>query len=231
MIRRLTNSVARAVRQKETPSGLSDVLARLTIGVAAGLRRVPSYLLLRELVRDPGAVGTICSSSEPLAERMAAWVDPQQEGWIIELGGGTGAITAALLKRGIGADQLIVIEKSKLLAQHLRERFPGICIIHGDAADIHTITSGGEAAAAVVSGLPMHSLSADVVSKISNACVMALGKNGRLVQFTYWPRIASAWPAAGLLRVACETVWNNLPPARVEVFTRSDLCHASGHRQ
>lgn len=47
---------------------------------------------------------------------MAAWVDPEQEGWVIELGGGTGAITAALLQHGIGVNRLIVIEKSKRLA-------------------------------------------------------------------------------------------------------------------
>ena len=230
MFRRLANSLARAMRRNEAQSRLADVLVRLNHEVTDGLLRIPTYLLLHELIRDPSAVGTICSSSEPLAERMAAWVDPEQPGWIVELGGGTGAITATLLKRGAGAEKLIVIERSTLLARHLRERFPGVRVLHGDAAEIRTITNAGMQVAAVVSSLPMHSLSAEVVARITGACAMALGENGRLIQFTYWPRTASAWPAAGLLRIASETVWSNLPPARVEVFTHSGPRHATAER-
>ncbi|OIR00857.1 ribosomal RNA small subunit methyltransferase A [mine drainage metagenome] len=185
------------------------------------LLRVPAYLLFRELIRDPAAIGAICSSSASLARRMATWVDPKQEGWVIELGGGTGAITAALLQHGVAVDKLIVIEKSKRLARHLRARFRGIHVFQGDAADIGTITKGGLAVAAVVSGLPLRSMPADAVSRVTTACAMTLGPKGRLIQFTYWPRTPSAWLTAGLSQAASEMVWGNLPPARVEVFTHS----------
>ncbi|HUW36220.1 MAG TPA: hypothetical protein VMV91_02720 [Rhodocyclaceae bacterium] len=188
------------------------------------LLRVPAYLLFRELIRDPGAIGAICSSSASLARRMAAWVDPEQEGWVIELGGGTGAITAALLQHGVAVDRLIVIEKSKRLARHLRARFRGIHIFQGDAADIGTIAKGDLAVAAVVSGLPLRSMPPDVVRRVTSGCALALGPKGRLIQFTYWPRTPSAWLAAGLTQAASEMVWGNLPPARVEVFTHSGIC-------
>ncbi len=184
------------------------------------LQRIPAYLLLRELIRDPAAIGAICSSSTSLANRMAAWVDPEQEGWVIELGGGTGAITAALLRHGVAVDRLIVIEKSKRLAKHLRARFPGIHILQGDAADIGAISKGD--VAAVVSGLPLRSMPPDAVSRVTTACATTLGAKGRLIQFTYWPRPPSPWLSAGLIQAASDMVWRNLPPARVEVFTHSN---------
>ena len=191
---------------------------------AAQRRSIPSYLLLRELIRDPAGMGAICSSSALLAERMAAWVDAEQEGWVIELGGGTGAITAALLQHGIAAGRLIVIEKSKRLARHLRTRFPSIRILHGDAADIGMMTKGGMVVTAVVSGLPLRSMPSDVVRNITTACALALGPKGRLIQFTYWPRTPSAWVTAGLIQAASQMVWINLPPARIEVFTHPAIC-------
>lgn len=192
--------------------------------MSKALQRLPAYLLLRELVRDPAAVGAICSSSPALAKRMAAWVDPAEEGWVIELGGGTGAITAALLQHGVAVDRLIVIEKSKRLARHLRARFPGIHILQGDAADIGMMTKGDLVVTSVVSGLPLRSMPSDTVRKVTRACALALGPKGRLIQFTYWPRTPSPWLAAGLIHAASDMVWGNLPPARVEVFTHPGIC-------
>ena len=189
--------------------------------VGNALMRVPAYLLFRELIRDPAAIGAICSSSTALANRMAAWVDPAAEGWVIELGGGTGAITAALLRHGVAVNRLIVIEKSRRLARHLCARFPGIRILQGDAADIGALSKGDLPVAAVVSGLPLRSMPAAAVRRVTEACALALGPEGRLIQFTYRVRAPSAWLAAGLNQAASEMVWSNLPPARVEVFTHS----------
>ena len=189
-------------------------------------RFLPSYLLLRELIRDPAGIGAICSSSTFLAERMAAWVDVEQEGWVIELGGGTGAITAALLHHGVAPGRLIVIEKSKRLARHLCSRFPGIHILHGDAADIGMMAKGGMVVTAVVSSLPLRSMPSDLVRNITNACALALGPKGRLIQFTYWSCTPSPWVTAGLIQSDSQMVWINLPPAQIEIFTHpAASCH------
>src|SRR5450759_3446546 len=223
MLRRIMSPVSRAVRKKKAESPLTSSIVGLNKVAVNTLLRVPAYLLLRELIRDPSSIGAICASSALLANLMAAWIDPEQEGWVIELGGGTGAITAALLQRGLASDKLIVIEKSERLVQHLRKRFPDVRILQGDAANIGMATKECLDVSAVVSGLPLHSLPPDVVHKITNACALVLGHKGRLVQFTYWPRAASAWLDAGLILAASEMVWINLPPARVEVFTHSSI--------
>ena len=54
---------------------------------------------------------------------MAARVDTARTGLVVELGGGTGVITAALLARGVAPERLVVVEQSPALAAHLRQRF------------------------------------------------------------------------------------------------------------
>ena len=179
----------------------------------------PHFLLLRELLRAPQAIGAICSSSQKLADRMAACVDGDEDKWVIELGGGTGAITQALLRRGIPANRLIVIEKSARLASHLSRRFPDVRIVQSDAADSTQVITKGMQVRAIVSGLPLRSLAAQAVDDITRAWAEILEEEGRVIQFTYAHYGESPWLRAGLIKAASKTVWANIPPARVEVFT------------
>ena len=55
---------------------------------------------------------------------------------MLELGPGTGAVTEALLKRGLREDRLVAIERNPNLAQLLRETFPRAQIITGDAWEL-----------------------------------------------------------------------------------------------
>ena len=175
-------------------------------------------LFLRELRRDPKSIGAICSSSDRLGTRMARHIELQEDGCVVELGGGTGAITQALLSRGVLAKQLIVVEKSRALAAHLCHRFPKVRVVHGDAADMETLLKGSLPVKAIVSGLPLRSLSRGAVTGITAACLKMLHPDGRLIQFTYAPGGISPWLRAGLKKLGSETVWTNLPPARIDVF-------------
>lgn len=219
MLNRITNRVLRSFNPDAPASQCANVPEQSSMTPAKLRPRAPNLLLLGELLRTPKAIGAVCSSSQRLANRMAAWIDVRQEGWVIELGGGTGAITAALLRHGVAADKLIVIEKSARLASHLSNRFPGIRVVHSDAADIAVMLKRGMPVKAVVSGLPLRSLPMDAVNNITNACAQTLSEKGCVIQFTYAPFGTSPWLAAGLKKTASETVWANIPPAWVEIFT------------
>lgn len=101
---------------------------------------------------------------------MAQWVEAAADGCVVELGGGTGAVTAALLRSGVPCDRLIVIERSSHFVRHLRRRFPDVRIVHGDAADVDIAADGALPVKAIVSGLPLRCLPADEVKKIVRAC-------------------------------------------------------------
>jgi phospholipid N-methyltransferase len=206
--------------------------ARLAVRVAqVGVARVrravagsPQSLFLRELVAQPGSVGAICASSPRLAARMASHVDPAA-GLVVELGGGTGVITSALLARGVAPERLAVIEQSGALAALLARRFPQVRVIHGDAADLAQWHAQGRLPGGarqvidfIVSGLPLRSIARPARHRIVQAGAQALAPEGRLLQFTYALRGPSPWQSAGLMRLHSERVIANLPPARVDVL-------------
>ncbi|HEV2651320.1 MAG TPA: hypothetical protein VGU69_08680, partial [Rhizomicrobium sp.] len=56
---------------------------------------------LRRLVANPSGVSSVFPSIPALARAIAAQVDPSIPGTVLELGPGTGAVTRALLARGI----------------------------------------------------------------------------------------------------------------------------------
>ncbi len=184
--------------------------------------RSPRSLFLRELVNQPKSVGAICASSPNLAARMAARVDlTAGDAWVVELGGGTGVITAALLERGVPAARLVVVEQSARLVAHLRQRFAGVTVLHGDAAELPMLLgqSGcGPRVGHIVSGLPLLSIPAPIRQRILQAGAKVLAPDGRLLQFTYALKGGSPWQDAGLVCQHRERVLANLPPARIDVL-------------
>jgi phosphatidylethanolamine/phosphatidyl-N-methylethanolamine N-methyltransferase len=177
-------------------------------------------VLLKEILKAPRQIGAVCPSSTRLANRIAQQIDASSEGFVVELGGGTGVVTESLLKRGIAANRLIVVEKSAELATHLSKRFPDVRVMHADAADVASILSHVSFVKTVVSCLPLRSLPVDQVRKISHAWAQSLDENGDVIQFTYAPFTANAWMCAGLRRRSRSIEWGNLPPAAVEVFSK-----------
>lgn len=156
---------------------------------------------------------------------MAAEIDPAAAGAVVELGGGTGSITAALLRRGIAPHNLIVIEREPSLCKIMRERFPDIQVICGDARELRQLlaTAGIGPVQAVVSGLPLLSLSKTVEHDILRQCFLVLPPEGFMVQFTYVPRPpVTRSVAADLNLKATRTSWvlENFPPASVWVYRR-----------
>lgn len=85
------------------------------------VRHLPIYIFVKELVANPRNIGAACPSSKKLADSIASLVSPPQDGYVVELGAGTGVVTAALLRRGISPERLIVVEKSKHLANMLKK--------------------------------------------------------------------------------------------------------------
>ncbi|MHA3902721.1 class I SAM-dependent methyltransferase [Castellaniella sp. WN] len=193
--------------------------------MAWAIRAAPAGLFLRELLEAPAGVGAVWPSSARLARGMAAWIDPRGEGLVVELGAGTGVVTRALLDRGVPADRLRVVERSPAFVRHLRQRFPELAILQGDAArlsDVLCESAAGRPVGAVVSSLPLRSLAPDVVSAVLGQCRSLLPPGCPLVQFTYAPRgLPDAGLSDGFVVRGDQIVWTNLPPARVIVLERA----------
>ena len=83
-----------------------------------------SSLFLREWLANPQRTGAVAPSSPKLAAAMARWLPSDPESYVLELGPGTGAVTQALIERGLREERLVAIEKNPKLARLLRQRFP-----------------------------------------------------------------------------------------------------------
>ena len=82
-----------------------------------------------ELIANPAQMGAWLPSSRVLSKAIASQVNLRSSGYVLELGGGTGAVTRALLKHGVSPEKLIVIERSNAMVRHLRQKFPQVRVI------------------------------------------------------------------------------------------------------
>ncbi len=181
-------------------------------------------LFIKALRSGPQTVGAACPSSRHLADYMAAQAVTSDDGYIVELGGGTGVVTAALLAHGLDPRRLIVVEKSSLLSAHLRARFPQITVLEGDAAQLAALLGHrAKRVSAVVSSLPLKSLPKTTVHRIGSELEMILPKGATFIQFTYSLRCQAVDWAQDLTCLHSRTIWRNVPPARVNVFAWGGL--------
>lgn len=179
-------------------------------------------LFTREVWANPRAMGAACPSAPALASCMASRVPLDRDGLIVELGGGTGAVTAALLKKGVPPWKLVVVERSPTLANHLRQRFPQLRVVQGDAAQLTQLLDHDRSrgVSGIVSSLPLRSLPPAVTRAISHQFETLLDTGSFLVQYTYDLRGTQSRLLPCFRRRSSKIVWSNLPPARVEVFER-----------
>ena len=127
--------------------------------VSARQQSCASGLFAREMFSRPAAVGAIWPSSGRLARSVASRVPRLGDGLVLELGGGTGAVTHALLERGIAPERLAVVEFSPIFVRFLRTRFPGVTILQGDAAELGKLLPRGsriQLALAIIAGAESH---------------------------------------------------------------------------
>jgi phosphatidylethanolamine/phosphatidyl-N-methylethanolamine N-methyltransferase len=179
-------------------------------------------------LRNPRQLASITPSSLELAAAILAEM-PEGTRRVIELGGGTGAVTRALLASGIRDSELLVLELNTELHARLRARFPRARVLLGDAADLQRLAreSGyldAGPADAVVSGLGLLSMERATQARILRAAFECLRPDGAFVQFTYGP-VAPVGDELrdelGLVARHGAFVLRNVPPATVWVYRRS----------
>lgn len=164
---------------------------------------------------NPALVGAVVPSSRRLAEAMSDAVGDDAQ-LLVDLGAGTGAITAALCARHRGVP-LIAVEMQAELAQHLRVRFVDVDVRCSSADTALSTLADAPARSVIVSSLPFRSLPDEWRRRTISAieAFLLADPMRRLVQYTYQPR-APFEPAANALRWRhVTTVWRNAPPAGV----------------
>ena len=192
------------------------------------VRSLPAgWIFLRQWLKNPRRLAAISPSSKQLARQMMTQL-PRPCRRVIELGGGTGVFTQALLDHGVAPADLLVLELNEELHQHLVRQFPEANIVCGDAGNLSDIATAsgfsGEARAdAVISGLGLLSMPRQTQQSILQAAFDSLQPEGRFIQFTYGPAnpvIREVIEALELTARRASFTWWNVPPATVYVYQR-----------
>jgi phosphatidylethanolamine/phosphatidyl-N-methylethanolamine N-methyltransferase len=192
---------------------------------------MPAYTqqitFFREWIKHPLQMASVLPSGQPLARKMISAM-PEQSECVIELGGGTGVITEALLDHGVSPAQLLVLEMNETMHGILRGRFPHAHVLCADARHVNELAMrtgvlAPEGADAILSSLGLLTMPPSLQQDILDAAFAVLRPGGVFVQYTYGWRSPLAEQVRKDLRLRCERVgmvWRNLPPAQVYVYSR-----------
>ncbi len=186
------------------------------------LRLDDEVRFLRSWIEKPLHMGAVMPSGKVLARTMARYVDPHSDAPVIELGPGTGAITTALIARGVDQKRLVLVEYNPGFCALLRERYPHATIVQGDAYALRDSLWDvmSQPASAVVSGLPLVTKPMRTRLKLIRDAFVALAPGAPFIQFTY--AVISPVPRKGshLKAQVSDWVLRNIPPARVWVYRK-----------
>jgi phosphatidylethanolamine/phosphatidyl-N-methylethanolamine N-methyltransferase len=181
-------------------------------------------LFLQEWLANPQRTGAVAPSSPKLAAAMARWLPSDPESFVLELGPGTGAVTQALIKRGLREERLVAIERNPKMARLLRQRFPRAHIITGDAWQLDVLLREChepiESVGAVISSLPLLNFTPAEAGTLVEKIRAILDHGGKWVQYSYHLGNGHHKSATHFRRLASKIIWLNLPPARVNVYQK-----------
>ncbi len=180
-------------------------------------------LFLRRWLANPLKVGALLPSSPFLGRLVAKNVRMNPDEYVVELGAGTGTVTKTLLKSGIPASRLFVVEIDSDLCGFLRRELPQAQIIQGDATKLQDLLPADAMGRirTVVSGIPMLPMPVELQRQMLDSWFSVIAPGGKILQYTY--SLASPIPEAkhGLKGKRCGIEMRNVPPAWVWSYERS----------
>jgi phosphatidylethanolamine/phosphatidyl-N-methylethanolamine N-methyltransferase len=174
-------------------------------------------IFVRHWLRNPLGMGALLPSSPSVARALAGQMQLGRDGPILELGAGTGTITAGLVGGGCAQDRLVLVESEPRLTEHLREHYPATRAICGDATEIDSILSeiGVDRLATVVSSLPIKWFSLDDQRATVMPCLRRLGPGGYFVQITNAPTSPIDHRRLCINAERVDAVWLHFLPVQV----------------
>jgi phosphatidylethanolamine/phosphatidyl-N-methylethanolamine N-methyltransferase len=174
------------------------------------------------MMQGPKTVGSIVPTSSVTARKMASIVNPHSGLPVLELGPGTGAITKAILGRGIKPESLVAIEYSTDFYNHLVRRYRGVHFINGDAFDLDR-TLGvlrGQTFDSVVSGIPLLNFPMQARVDLLESLLDRLPSGRPVVQISYGPVSPIIARPERYHIQHFDFIVRNIPPAQLWIYRR-----------
>lgn len=149
-----------------------------------GLRE--HVLLFSRFLRSPRTVGALTVSSRTLAEAMVSGLD-FGACRIVELGPGTGAFTAPIVRRLGPETQFLAVDIDPEFVKQIRKRWPGVECVCASAERLESLVADRALYPIdhIVSGLPFVSLPVTMTRSILEGISHVLRPGGTFTTFQY----------------------------------------------
>lgn len=174
-------------------------------------------VFLQEFLKHPRQVASIIPSSRFLQRRIIKLSGIRSARMVVELGGGTGGTTRAILRELPASAKLLVIEINPQFCALLRRIQDGRLIVHpGGAQELAEAIAayGLPAPDTIVSGIPFSTMSAGAGARTLAAISSVLAPGGRFLAYQVSKQVDElASPLLGPARVELELF--NVPPMRL----------------
>jgi phospholipid N-methyltransferase len=180
------------------------------------------WLMMKAFLRHGRKIASFAPSSRFMARKITDGIDWEQAKCIVELGAGTGPITAEIVRRVRPQTKLLVIELDPTLCGRLQARFRDVAnldVVHGDATQFDQLLAdrGIPEVDHVLSGLPLPSFPEDLRNSVIRTSARMLAHHGTFRQLTVMPLIYYKMYARYFEDVRFRFVPLNLPPGGVYV--------------
>ena len=198
----------------------SDALRTTDVAAHAARGTANPGMFFRRWLANPLQMGSIVPSSDALCQRIVRHTRRASDEAVLELGAGTGVISRALLRAGVPADRLIVVEIVPDMAGHLRVTLPGVQVIQGDARELANLVPRHwhGRIGSVVCGIPLVLLPLAEQRRFITAIETVAPGRGFLL-YSYC--VTSPLPSRKHALAARREAWTplNFPPASVWRYT------------
>jgi phospholipid N-methyltransferase len=185
---------------------------------------------LSAAVRRPVTMGAIAPSSPRLGAVLASIVPGTGAPVVVELGPGTGAVSAVIAQRLPAGARHLAVELDPDMVTFLRRTRPELEVVPGNAANLGALLAerGITSVDAVICGLPWALFDDPTQTALLAEISRAIGSTGAFSTFAYLHgmTLGAARRFRRTLRetfdevLVTATVWRNLPPAFVYVCRR-----------
>ena len=177
------------------------------------------WLMLTKFLKQGRSIASFAPSSRFMARKLIGGIDWDKAKCIVELGAGTGPITAQMVKHLKPHTKLLVIELDPDLADRLKSRFPNVDVVQGDAGKFDELLAerGISQVDHVLSGLPLPSFPAPLRDAILSKSAQMLAPEGTFRQLTVMPWVYYKMYRGYFEDVRFKFVPINMPPGGVYV--------------
>lgn len=191
----------------------------ITVAEKAKHGKTPSaaWIFFQRWLANPRAVGSVTPSGPGLKKLIRDHLVCAPDEIVCEFGGGTGAITQAILDAGIPGDRVYSFELDGHLASYLTGVYPDVNVVNGDCRDVaQTIGPNlvGKVATVVI-GIPMVTLPMKMQREIVEATFSVMPEGRRFLLYTYMLHSPLNQKALGLKGRRLGWTPKNIPPASV----------------